>query len=175
MSIDKVFKWAGRKSVAPTDVTVVKKVGDLIKVSVDITNMMESNYVGFRLNYPATIMSPVFENGSDVIVKCDNGDVFKDQEIDLICNGIRDDQTGEKWIYVSKVLKGGDPVATPSGRILSMYFVCVGSGTGTLEVVEREYGHLEANTEYESEATPLTLTIQTTTEIVVAKFHIVIE
>ena len=175
MSIDKVFKWAGRKNVAPTDITVVKKVGDIVKVSVDITNMQESNYVGFRLNYPSAILTPVFDLGSDVIVKCDNGDVFKDRVVDLICNGLQDDQTGEKWLYVSKVLKGGDPVATPTGRILTMYFVCVGSGTGTLEVVEREYGHLEANTEYESEAIPLTLTIQTGTETIVAKFHIVVE
>ena len=162
------------QAIAPKVIT--KKAGDVVKVSIDITDMQVSDYVGFRLNYPVDVIAPVIVSGTEAAVKVTDGDIFGGHEVDIICNALHDSDTGEKWMYVSKVIITGDMVAAAFGRIITIDFVCVGSGSGTIEVVEREYGSLAANSEYESESDPLSLTILSDEPVVViARFKIVVE
>lgn len=183
-AMDRVRQWTGaNKTVSQVldgttnEITLVKKIGDPVTVSVDVTDMALSNYVGFVVRYPYNVIEPVLAQAGQRQgpMLCTDGNLFAGLSVDLQCNALVDDDTGDKWVYVSKALKAGNPVATASARILSMSFAAIASGSGVLELVERLYGNSQDSTEYDSDADPLSLILRGEPAVVRARFWIVVE
>ena len=178
----KIRKWFGRvleqesAPIEPMVMTLKKAVGDTVLVHVDIEGMQLSNYVGFRLKYPSDIIGPAKVAGSDKAVLYDNGDVFPSGTVETVCNSGYD-LDGTKWIYVSKVVKDGEPAECPSGRIVTLQFSCLAQGTGTIEVYDRKYGNSVSGDGYDSDSEPLTFELASDEPAPIPKaiFKIVIE
>ena len=187
MSIEKIMAWAGMgkkpvaggtvsEGTAMEPITLTKKIGDLIQLSVDMENMQLSNYVGFRLVFPHAIMRPAIMAGSDAAVDRVDGDVFAGREVDLQCNHLIDDNTGEHFVYVSKAIKTGSAMKQ-DGRVVTLKFLVQAAGSGEIRVEDRAYGLMEdgQDTAYESDCDPVMLTLEEYVSPPVAVFRIVVE
>lgn len=161
-------------------VTLVKKIGDDVLVSVDIEGMQPANYIGFQLNYPASIIGPVLVAGSEHSVLYSASDVFGALECDVVANYHKDDQTLSEYVYFSKTVKALAVSTKENSRIATFTFKALAAGTGELTVTARKYGKLlpsGEDTEYNSVSDPLQFSLAEpeTPVQVVARFKIVVE
>lgn len=150
--------------------TLVKNIGETIRVTIDVKDMQASTFVGFRVVYPAALMVPVTA-GSGNAVQFEDGDVFAfaEQDVDVIAN----DQSlnDQYFVYVSKAMKSGAPVALASGSVITLLFIALAAGVGSIKITERKYWQIVSGQtqEYPSTAEDMALTLQ---EQVVASFSI---
>ena len=152
-----------------TQQTITKKLNETVRVSVDVSNMQPASYVGFRVVYPAGILAPV-GTGAGNAVQYEDGDVFAGMDVDTIANNQIVDRTF--FVYVSKAIKDQSSVmAAYDNRVITLMFIAVGFGTGTIQITELKYGRVVDGTpqEYEASSDVDVLTLQ---EQVLAHFTI---
>jgi hypothetical protein len=156
MSIkDKILSvFSGGVPVQASGVTVLKKkIGDEVLVSVDLQGMGQAELAGFNMMYPSSVLAPVLKIGSTVQCDVINGNLWGSFETDLIANAIKDDQSLETYVAVSKVVKFGDPPAQ-DGRVCTVKFTCKAHGTGSIVLTDRNFGYYDGNgslVDYESD------------------------
>jgi len=153
------------------EATLIKKVGDVVKVHIDIANMQLSSHIGFKLYYPADILAPV-GTGTGNAVQFTDGDIFTGREVEVVANNQTVD--GVFWVYVSKVMKAGTPLAA-SGRVITLDFQAVGVGEGAIFLDEVQYGDVTNGWDYESTDESLMLTLEEPPAVVVAHLTITAE
>lgn len=121
--------------------TLVKALGDTIRVSVDVAvkDIAESAFTGFRVVYPAELMVPV-GTGSGNAVQFENGDLWAGKDVEVVANNQELD--GAHFVYVSKVLKTGDPTGQLSGEVLTLMFQALAHGVGNITITECKYGRM---------------------------------
>ena len=152
-----------------TQQTITKKLNETVRVSVDVSNMQPASYVGFRVVYPAGILAPV-GTGAGNAVQYEDGDVFAGMDVDTIANNQVLD--GQYFVYVSKALKtASQALVDEQARVITLMFIAVGFGTGTIQITELKYGRVVDGTpqEYEASSDVDVLTLQ---EQVLAHFTI---
>lgn len=121
---------------------LTKALGDTIRVSVDVAvrDIAEASFTGFRVVYPAELMVPI-GTGSGNAVRHENGDLWGGKDVEVVANNKELD--GQHFVYVSKVIKTGDPTGQPSGEVLTvltLMFQTLAHGVGNIQITECKYG-----------------------------------
>lgn len=120
---------------------LIKAVNETIRVSVDVAvrDITESAFTGFRVVYPAELMVPI-GTGSGNAVQHENGNLWGGQTVEVIANNHELD--GAHFVYVSKLIKAGDPKIDISGEVLTMMFQTLAHGVGNIQITECKYGRM---------------------------------
>jgi hypothetical protein len=121
--------------------TITKAVNETIRVSVDVAvrDIAEGSFVGFRVVYPAELMVPI-GTGSGNAVQHENGNLWGGQTVEVIANNHELD--GAHFVYVSKLIKAGDPKIDIAGEVLTMMFQALAHGVGNIQITECKYGRM---------------------------------
>jgi len=165
MSVIQFLKGLTGSTAASTTSTVVleKKIGDDVLISIDLENLQESTFAGMNLVYPSVVKPKLLNNG----IACDviNGNLWSGLPTELLANDIMDHDTGQKYVYVSKVVKMGQP-AEQSGRLVTVKFQCVAKGTGIVALESISIGRILNGWAalYEPSSNPLQFDIETPVE-----------
>lgn len=140
---------------------LTKAVNETIRVSVDVAvrDITESAFTGFRVVYPAELMVPV-GTGSGNAVQFENGNLWGGQTVEVIANNQELD--GQHFVYVSKVIKAGDPTGQLSGEVLTLMFQILAHGVGNIQITECKYGRMVDGlpVEWPTDVEDMALTLQ---------------
>jgi hypothetical protein len=129
----------GNLSGLMTVPVIRKKINEAVLVSVDLQGLGPAVLAGFNLYYQESVIAPVLKTGSVVNVDSSVGDLWAGFETDLITNRVKDDDTNETFVAVSRVVKMGDPPAQ-DGRLCTMKFQCKAHGTSSIILKNRNFG-----------------------------------
>ncbi len=162
-----------------TQQTITKKRNETVRVSVDVSNINNAAYlasfVGFRVNYPAAILTPV-GTGAGNAVQFEDGNIFSGQDVDTIANNQSVD--GAFFVYVSKALKTAPQAdVLAQARVITLLFTAVGFGQGDIAITAIKGGRVVDGTpqEYEASADTDALTVQELVEALPPVLHFTVE